>query len=138
VQVFSIFIEKSLALLEDIEQKKKKKQRKPVTYIVKPGSGSQGNGISLTQNLTTAIHLARREDESIIQRYVSKVCTSMSQSICNNIQYKPLLIDGYKFDLRIYVLIVSLDPLRLYIYEDGLVRLCTEQYTEPKEDNLVM
>lgn len=35
---------------------------------------------------------------------------------------QPFLIDGYKFDLRIYALITSCDPLRIFVYNEGLVR----------------
>ena len=41
-----------------------------------------------------------------------------------------------KFDLRVYVLITSVDPLRIFIYNDGLVRLATVQYKNPKDTNL--
>jgi len=36
--------------------------------------------------------------------------------------FQPFLVDGFKFDLRIFVLITSCDPLRIYVYNDGLVR----------------
>lgn len=41
----------------------------------------------------------------------------------------PLLVDGHKFDIGVYTIITSIDPLRLYIYYgDILFRYCPQKY----------
>lgn len=44
--------------------------------------------------------------------------------ICSYVD-RPLTINGAKFDLRLYVYVPSLEPLRIYIYEEGLVRFAS-------------
>lgn len=55
--------------------------------------------------------------------------------ICQVYITKPLLIDCFKFDLRVYTLITSTDPLRIYVYNEGLARFATTKYREPSEYN---
>ncbi|XP_064123223.1 tubulin polyglutamylase TTLL13 isoform X4 [Loxodonta africana] len=92
------------------------RQRKTRTYICKPDSGCQGRGIFITRNPREI----KPGEHMICQQYISK----------------PLLIDGFKFDMRIYVLITSCDPLRIFMYEEGLARFATMPYVEPNINNL--
>lgn len=46
----------------------------------------------------------------------------------------PLCIDGHKCDVRLYVAVTSFDPLLIYLYEEGLVRLATVKYDKTAEN----
>lgn len=51
----------------------------------------------------------------------------------------PLLINGHKFDLRIYVLVTSYEPLRVYVFKEGLVRFASVSYdTKAAKSNAFM
>ncbi|XXQ37707.1 Tubulin--tyrosine ligase-like protein 9 [Plasmodiophora brassicae] len=88
----------------------------PPTFIVKPDGRCAGRGIFLADSLDR-IDAAENQ---VCQLYVDP----------------PYLLDGLKFDLRMYALLTSVDPLRVYLYRDGLVRFCTEPYVAPVGDNL--
>ena len=51
----------------------------------------------------------------------SKVIKNRDYLICEYLA-DPHLINGLKYDLRIYVCVTSFNPLRVYIFEEGLVR----------------
>jgi hypothetical protein len=51
----------------------------------------------------------------------------------------PLLINSHKFDLRVYVLVTSYEPLRVYVYKEGLARFASVSYdTKAAKSNAFM
>jgi tubulin polyglutamylase TTLL6/13 len=91
-------------------------RRSRKTFIVKPDKGSLGKGIILIRDGEA---LSDWTDLAIAQCYIP-----------------PYLIDGLKFDLRIYALVSSVDPLRIYLHDEGMARFCTQPYVKPSGNNL--
>lgn len=75
---------------------------------MKPIGLSRGRGISLVSDINDLVY----SQEVVMQQYIAN----------------PLLLDGYKFDLRLYVLVTSFQPLEAFIYKEGFARLSTRKY----------
>lgn len=103
------FIPESFVLPDQVEKFLDCYERTNYTWIVKPSNSAQGKGIFLLTNLEEL----PLEEHSVVSQYVDN----------------PLLIQGLKFDLRLYVLVTSYTPLRAYIYREGLVRFASSPYS---------
>ncbi|KAL3674411.1 hypothetical protein V7S43_000365 [Phytophthora oleae] len=87
-----------------------------VVWILKPPNLSCGRGIKIVSASTHSTPKLSKKKAYVAQRYVAN----------------PFLINGLKFDLRVYVAVTSYDQLRIYLFNDGLVRFCTEKYSTSK------
>lgn len=47
-----------------------------------------------------------------------------------------MLINGLKFDIRVYALVLCADPLDVFVFRQGLVRFATVPYRPPTSGNL--
>ncbi|MEQ6889998.1 hypothetical protein ABE957_15080 [Halomonas sp. CS7] len=84
-------------------------------WILKPTNASKGKGIRLLKDVAEA-PLAR---DWLVQEYLAN----------------PHTIRGHKYVLRLYVLISSLAPLRVYLYRQGFAKLASEPWDPDDADN---
>lgn len=84
-------------------------------WIVKPCNSSQGKGIFILDSLNSL----DLDSGCIVSKYIES----------------PLLVNNLKSDLRIYVLITSFEPLKIYIYQEGLARFACEDYNSSNSTN---
>jgi hypothetical protein len=87
----------------------------PGLWIVKPCNSSQGKGIFILDSLNSL----DLDGGCIVSRYIEN----------------PLLVNNLKSDLRIYVLVTSFEPLKIYIYQEGLARFACEDYNSANSTN---
>ena len=80
-------------------------------WIVKPKNGSTGKGVHIFKNLEN------ESNDFLISKYL----------------INPHLINGKKYDLRIYVLVTGLKPLKIYINKEGLARIAAEKFSLNEE-----
>ena len=79
-------------------------------WILKPASSSRG---------------ARDHGRGFAGRYRTINLLVVAQSYIP----KPMCLGGHKFDLRLYVLVTSFNPLEAWLYdEEGLLRVATRTY----------
>ncbi|WP_280542672.1 hypothetical protein [Chromohalobacter sp. 11-W] len=85
-------------------------------WILKPTNASKGKGIRLLDDAADA----PRHANWLVQEYLDD----------------PHTIRGHKYVLRLYVLLASLDPLRLYVYRQGFAKLASAPYDHDDTGNL--
>ena len=104
------FMQETFVLPDDKEIIKEKfkdyKLSNDNLWIFKPPDLLLGIGIKFLKNFTNLTQ------KGVITRYIPN----------------PLLLYGKKFDLRLYVLISSFLPLKIYLNKEGLVRVTTTDY----------
>ncbi|EPY26780.1 hypothetical protein AGDE_11095 [Angomonas deanei] len=100
-------------------------------FIVKPAKSCEGKGILLCKNPVERLESVEKSPlygNCLVQEYVEN----------------PLLIDGKKFDLRLYVLLTrvadssksgGLEGIRLFMHQECLVRICADPYHSPTPSN---
>ena len=81
-------------------------------WIYKPSSGACGRGIEILRHPAEVMEDERGAKRAVLQEYIRN----------------PLLVEGRKFDLRLYVAVTSFAPVRAYLYGNGLARFANLPY----------
>jgi len=93
------------------------------TYILKPSNSARGEGIRIARKWNTIDKIIKGNpnEDYVVQRYIAS----------------PMLLDGYKFDYRIYVVVFTQDAdIKYIIFNDGLTRFGTKKYKRPNKKNI--
>ncbi|XP_060804221.1 probable tubulin polyglutamylase ttll-15 [Amyelois transitella] len=69
------------------------------------------------------------QHRGVFLKNVTEIDLSSGESFVQEYVQKPFLVDGHKFDIGVYVVLTSVNPLRVYWYKgDVLFRYCPAKY----------
>ncbi|XP_047111879.1 probable tubulin polyglutamylase TTLL9 [Schistocerca piceifrons] len=106
-------------------------------WIVKPVTGSQGRGIFLFKRLQQLREWLRNREPAEEDGDSGEQSRGGTTHIVQRYVHRPSLVAGRKFDLRIYVLVTSFCPLKVWVAREGFARVCTHQFSlEHLDDKL--
>jgi hypothetical protein len=89
-----------------------------------PKLDEKGRAIQTELDMTTTLKMLK----SRLNRTTTPCVKFTEMHIAQRYIERPLCVCGYKLDLRLYVLLISAEPLRVYWYNDCLVRFATQRY----------
>jgi tubulin monoglycylase TTLL3/8 len=91
-------------------------------WVLKPSTLSRGRGIQCVNNLKSVFDCLNQENINglVVQKYIEN----------------PLLIYGKKFDIRQWVLLTSLRPLTIWLWDDPYLRFSAEEYNIDNFSNI--
>ncbi|XP_050677697.1 probable tubulin polyglutamylase ttll-15 isoform X2 [Leptidea sinapis] len=81
------------------------------------------------ENVNALFLEKHNQHRGVYLKNVSKINLNGGESFVQEFIQKPFLVDGHKFDIGVYVVVTSVDPLRVYWYKgDVLFRYCPAKY----------
>ncbi|XP_055892570.1 probable tubulin polyglutamylase TTLL9 [Biomphalaria glabrata] len=103
------------------------KRNPGMIWIMKPAAKSQGKGIFLFRKLKDITDWKKGEYQPLPDPNIPKDIpeTYVVQRYIDD----PYLIGGRKFDMRIYVLVISFNPLKVWLYRGGFARFSNTRFS---------
>ena len=83
-------------------------------WILKPGVSSRGRGIEIHSDLEDLLRstMSAKESNWVVQKYIER----------------PLIIIGKKFDIRVWVVVTSVEPFAVWMFMKPYLRFTSGDY----------
>jgi tubulin monoglycylase TTLL3/8 len=81
-------------------------------WVVKPSFNARGLGVYCTNKIKDIIQPGKKQGSKVVQKYIER----------------PFLVKGKKFDIRQWVLVMSWEPLDIYVFSGAYLKICGNEY----------